>query len=192
MKYITLLTTISMLPVVILLAINCSATARASESACESTTHCVLAGMRQHESDAHESEAQKLARLLPVASAIDAATSDIHERAILVALGQHESHFARYVLDGRCSDGPRGKRECDSGRAVGPWQIWRLAQRDVPDDLAAQASIAVRLLRGYRRTCGSLEGALSMYARGGLCTWSGAAGRVRTVRAVEAKMWGAK
>lgn len=163
--------------------------AHGSESACEAPTHCVLMRMRQHVTDAHETVEQTAARLLPVARGIDEATDDIPERAALIALGRHESHFAGYVLDGRCSDGPRGKHECDEGRAVGPWQIWRLPQREVPQDATGQARMALGLLRGFRRSCGSLEGAFSMYARGGLCTWAGASARVQTARTVEAMLW---
>lgn len=139
---------------------------------------------------------QRADLLRPVALAIELATEDTTEQAALIALGFHESRFARYVVDGHCSDGPAGTR-CDNGRARHPWQVhrsacpsaWALAEDD-PRALERSAACAVRLLRGARGRCrgqhqaGDWAGAFSSYGRGASCTWAPAAGRVRTMGAV--------
>ena len=133
--------------------------------------------------------------LRPVALAIELATDDTTEQAALVALGWHESRWARYVVSGYCSDGPSGAR-CDNGRARSPWQThrsacpsaWALAEED-PRALERSAVCAVRLLRGARGRCrgmhpaGDLAGAFSGYARSSVCTWAPAAGRARSAAA---------
>lgn len=132
--------------------------------------------------------------LAPVASAISRATESRAEVAALVALGFHESRYARYVVDGRCSDGPIGAR-CDNGRARTPWQVWRVAcpvawthPDGSQESLDAAARCAAGLLRGGRGRCrgrhpaGDLAGAFSAY-RGASCTWSGGAARARSAGA---------
>lgn len=70
--------------------------------------------------------------LEPVARAIATVaneTSDpLQSAAILVAVGQNETMFARYVLEGRCTDGPPGMK-CDYSKKLkkslsrGPFQV---------------------------------------------------------------------
>jgi len=54
--------------------------------------------------------------------------------SILIALGENETTWSRYVLEGRCKDGPPGMR-CDYDpktgrvRARGPFQVWRWCKK---------------------------------------------------------------
>lgn len=145
---------------------------------CRTATHCVLKETKKHETDKHISDNEWSKQLLPIARAIDLVARNNQERAALVTLGEFESKFARYVLENRCSDGPRKEKECDSGRAKGPWQQWSFPTRKVPDDINIQADMAIRLLRGFYTKCGyTWEGAFSGYATGGKCDWKNAKGR---------------
>jgi hypothetical protein len=87
----------------------------------------------------------------------------------------------------------RGK-ECDGGTSMSPWQLKRAAymveapwEAIIGTDLTATtwgAWYAARALScGYNR-CRSVEGAVSVYATGGSCDWSGAPGRVRLAQAI--------
>lgn len=138
--------------------------------------------------DMAETPEQRADLLRPVAMAIELATEDQTEQAALISLGWHESRFARYVIEGRCQDGPPGAR-CDNGRARSPWQLWRrscpyawaLAEDD-PRALERSAACAVRLLRGARWRCrDGWRGAFAGYARGASCTWAPASGRAETM-----------
>ncbi len=96
----------------------------------------------------------------------------------LVILGDIESHYARYVGDGRCHDGPRGAR-CDNGRSRTYWQAqerfcpaaWAHPQGS-PAELTAAAWCAARALSVGHRFCGDWAGAFGRYAGGG-CSWVG-------------------
>lgn len=82
--------------------------------------------------DTKDSAEERLALMKPLAAAIvEAAQGEanpMQAMAILVAVGQHESIFARYVLEGRCQDGPPGMR-CDydvkskKSLSRGPFQV---------------------------------------------------------------------
>lgn len=127
-----------------------------------------------------------------VAAVVESVTADQRERAMLVALGWHESRLAAYVLEGRCQDGPKGAR-CDAGRARGPWQVhrWCRAAWAAPDGsaeaLRAGAVCALKALRHHGARCAGeartvLDGAFSGYATGHACAWRGSAARVQTTR----------
>jgi hypothetical protein len=160
-----------------------------------STILAVMLAQPTWHGDLAETPEQRADLLRPVAMAIELATEDTTEQAALVALGWHESRWARYVVSGHCSDGPSGVR-CDNGQARHPWQLhrsacpsaWALAEDD-PRALERSAACAVRLLRGARGRCrgmhpaGDWAGAFSGFARGGQCTWAPAAGRARSMSA---------
>jgi len=139
--------------------------------------------------DLAETPEQRADLLRPVAMAIELATEDRTEQAALIALGYAESTWSRYVIEGRCSDGPAGAR-CDNGRARSPWQLharacpsaWELAEDD-PRALERSAVCAVRLLRGARGRCRGWLGAFAGYARGASCSWPGAKRRVESMGA---------
>ena len=127
-----------------------------------------------------------------LANAIDGATLDTSERAALAILAIHESRLALYVLEGRCSDGPRGA--CDHLLAVGPFQLHATSDVPViPGSMAEQATIALRRWRGHRKRCAAhgTAGAFMGYGSGFRCTpmqW--ARDRVKTLARVESKLWG--
>ncbi|TAK10610.1 MAG: hypothetical protein EPO32_14870 [Anaerolineae bacterium] len=77
----------------------------------------------------------------------------------VLALGYGESHYAAYVGEDRCHDGPRGAR-CDNGKARGYWQAWAVAAPDLhalpvgaPERVRVAAWAATRLLVGAYGFC---------------------------------------
>lgn len=121
--------------------------------------------------DAAEDPIARTERLTDVAVAIAGASASRDEAAALLALGEAETHFARYTRHPTtCAEGPRGMR-CDHGRAYGYWSLWRSAcpaawelPIDDPRATAVTAQCAVQLLRMGRWTCKSWAGAFSLYA----------------------------
>ena len=120
---------------------------------------------------------------------------------LLVALGWHETRFARHVHENRCRS-----YECDPYsykgtlyfRARGPWQV-QLATRFVSQrqwlairgsdqastDAAAWA--ATRVLSSSRAMCLTTSGTVSMYATGRHCRWRGAPERALTIQRLRAQ-----
>lgn len=122
-----------------------------------------------HSTDAKEQWVQKHARFMPFAKAIERLPL-LEEQAAMVALMQHEALLARYVAEDRCSDGPRGAEECDSGKARGLFQlheptcpaIWQVPPS--AERAAMEVDCAVRYYRIKRRDCGdTLAGGLAGY-----------------------------
>lgn len=153
--------------------------------------------------DAAETPEARADLLRPVAMAVTLATEDPTEQAALVSLGWHESRWARFVIEGRCEDGPSGAR-CDSGRARSPWQVhsyglcreaWRYTEDD-PRTLELAAQCSVRLLRGAKSRCagrhpaGDWAGAFSQYGTGARCTRAKSAERVATMQTVMPMLFG--
>lgn len=152
--------------------------------------------------DVEETPEARADLLRPVAMAVTLATEDPTEQAALVALGWHESRWARYVIEGRCHDGPSGAR-CDNGRAVSPWQVWAVAcppAHTLPPDHPVvnerAAACAVRLLRGGRSRCrglhpaGDWAGAFVAYGGGASCQRRSGAERARTMQTVMPMLFG--
>lgn len=147
----------------------------------ERGTLAVLRSFPVHITDRGESPEKRERRLVEIAEAIDAVTNDATEKAALVTIARFESGLAAYVFDGRCSDGPRKDRECDSGRARGIFQIHPNEKHpEIPASVEEQADIALRLWRGGRASCArvvsdSVAGAFAYYGTGGKCApseWS--------------------
>jgi len=154
-----------------LLMLGRSCSAEASTDRAVERVHAVLVAMAPYSAEPPPGETpeQRAGRLRSPARAAVQATSDPLIRAAVLVQGKHESRYARYVGEGRCSEGPRGSR-CDPDRAGKPraatyWQVWRAAcpaAHAVPpgterDRAAARCTAA--LLRYFVRECGSLEGA---------------------------------
>jgi len=164
----------------------------------------LLMGLSRHFTDADESYAERAGRLAVVAVAIvDATGGDIGRAARVVALGQAESNFARYVTEGRCQDGPVGSR-CDPNRhgepqSLGPWQQRRCScprAWDAPmgsvEQLRASARCADRILREAHRRCQRRvadpeAGAFGGY-RGVDCAWQGGVRRAEMSRRYRARL----
>jgi hypothetical protein len=88
----------------------------------------------------------------PVAAVIAEVGSTWEERAILFTLAHQETGLARYVLEGRCGDGPPDA-QCDHGLARGPWQVlkWCREAWAAPDgsveSFRAGARCAIKMYR---------------------------------------------
>jgi len=99
---------------------------------------------------------------------------------LLVTLGWWESRFARYVHAGAPgAGGALTPWQLEHGEHL-PWQRWRALPglKVVPTTEAAwEASRAISLGMGH---CGTVRGAISLYATGQSCSWSGADRRLRT------------
>ena len=121
--------------------------------------------------------------LRPVAEAIVEATGgDVARVSALVAIGNAESTFARYVIEGRCKDGPKGAR-CDwnyklrRNESRGPWQVRSWCQSwDYPEGsreaLFAEAKCADRMVRRAWTKCKTQVGIYAGYATNGKsCEW---------------------
>lgn len=118
----------------------------------------------------------------------------------LIKIGKDESGFLERVGAGRCrpeecdpleiAEGvfvhrARHYWQCHSSRLVPEWdelvgvEYW-------PTRQAAYA--AARVLGAAYKRCGSLEGALALYATGRKCVWSGADDRARAARRIERRL----
>lgn len=128
----------------------------------------VMLGMPPGIGDERATEDERRVFLEPVATAIhqvaEESPNPIRTASILLALGKNETRFARYVIEGRCQDGPPGMR-CDwSPRhnrpvARGPFQVhpwckdaWSLPEVSV-ESLAAGARCAVSLVNRALKRC---------------------------------------
>lgn len=176
-----------------LVALALSGLARADEPV--SPTLRVLLSVPRHVSDLEEDDGQREERLKEIAAAIDAATPHAHERALLLAKGKHETWWASYIHYDlpRCSEGHGGR--CDNGESWSPWQL-KYTDRQGGVDRAAKLAIAE--LRRKARACGfrslnttrAVRAAISGYAVGNGCSWSGADERVATWREYLARLGG--
>ena len=148
----------------------------------------VLESLPVHKSDASEAPSERKSRLTAYAQHLHAVTRSRHERALLIAVALHESHFARAV----CEDGKLG----DNGKAFGCWQSW---EKDRSGGVKGQAQRAIKHLRMAENFCRSRNKnnprpphrvilAVSLYATGKYCTWPGASKRLATYRKVIARL----
>jgi hypothetical protein len=113
----------------------------------------------------------------PLAHAIASATRNLNLVVALMAQSYYETKWARYVLEGRCKDGPPGER-CDwssvmkAPLARGPWQVhrWCRAAWDTddgsPESYEASAACQLRLLKQHYAACKTWEGAFAGSWRG--------------------------
>lgn len=166
-------------------------------------------------SDRNESKAEREARLRPVAIELASAVGsvqlppgmeEIDMAAAAVSLTYHETRLARYVLEDRCQDGPKGAR-CDDGKARGAYQLWEVSCKRAyafpagsRESLHEETRCAVsRLALSYRRCSGRhpggpYAGMYSAYRGGGSgCTWegnrlNGARARSRTAYSIRGKI----
>lgn len=166
-------------------------TGAAEEPDNDSSAFRVLSSFPRHKTDLGEDDGRRAARLSSIADALDdISVSDI-ELAILISIIWHETRIAAYVQENRCSEGPRGKRECDGGKAQGLFQLHGSSCEW--EDVECQARRALSLVRyGLSRCKGEGEaaifGAFSLYATGNSCSWNGAHKRVRTFKKILGKL----
>lgn len=117
--------------------------------------------------------------------------------ALLIVKAKEESGLLGRIAEGRCR-----RNECDAmvvrgkvvHRSIGLWQLQAgyVPQEEwekLPGNVRLQAWHAARVLgRGYDYCKGSVTGAVSIYATGKTCKWSGAAPRVRRAKKIEATL----
>lgn len=174
----------------LLLAYSCCRTSVASEAPLEERVRSVLGASPASRWDADEDGRE--IRLDGIAIVIAEASASDLDAAILLALGWHESRFARYVGRG-CRDIPEGASDCDGGRARSYWQAWRVTCRSawrLPRGSEAAtlafAACALRRFHGSAKRCrgrhpaGYWAGAFSGY-RSVDCLWAPGAERARTL-----------
>jgi hypothetical protein len=155
------------------------------------TILAAMIALGTYHADRGDTAEARRALLLPVAEAIASVARTNEEAAALVVGAWHESHFARYVLEGRCAEGPRGA-QCDPdrhgvARARGAWQVWRFCKAT---DTRGEAKCVLDQMRlGVRRCAGWSGGFAALH--GASCEWSPSAARVQTMRRVLA-VWGAR
>lgn len=152
------------------------------------TTEVVLIAMLRLSpffTDKGESLEARKAFLLPTAQAIASVATSAEEAAALIALGHAESKFARAVLEGRCTDMPRGM-QCDHGKARGAWQVWSWCKAI---DQAGEARCVLSQMRLGKSRCADWNGAFAAGIGKGGCQWSGAPKRVQVMRSI-LRDWG--
>lgn len=166
----------------------------------------VLLAQGPHTTDLDEGEASRRARLDAVASAIAEASERYADpprvAAALLVIGRRESHWARYVGEGRCSEGPVGMR-CDPdkkgvARARTYWQLWSKACAPAweaspgsREELSAAAKCAAGLWVGASQRCqdapdGAIAGAFAGYRSG--CLWKGGKPRAQEWAIVKGRL----
>lgn len=159
--------------------------------------------------DREETELERARRLQPVAYAQEQACLAIWPQEPrscvrgLLLIGERETHWARYVGEGRCKDGPVGMR-CDPDRFGNPrartyWQLWPAAcpklKHTVPGseaELMLGARCAAAQLRTAYARCssnphGRWAGAFAGY-RSIDCHWPGGARRAALLGTIENQM----
>lgn len=98
----------------------------------------------------------------PYAEAIAKAAHTYWEVALLESDAISETHMARYVIEGRCMDGPVGQ-QCDAKhgapQARGVWQLHEEACRQAwafpeasRESIMLEAECAIKLMRHYSYT----------------------------------------
>lgn len=151
----------------------------------------LLESFPRHVTDRDEPAELRAGRLRSASSAIrKAAAGDAYLAKALAIHGLFETHFARYVGEGRCHDGPKGSR-CDEGRARTYFQVWETTcpkawaepQGSVAE-LEAAAVCAANILRAGRARCGTPEGMFAAMWGSGRCKLEKAAIRARAFEAL--------
>jgi hypothetical protein len=138
----------------------------------------------RHTTDRDEEQHARDARMMQLATvvAIEAKTPEI--AALLVTVARHESTLARYIAEGRCSDGPKGQ-QCDGLRSRGYFQNrlvsckkgW-FAPPGSHAELVEMARCSVRDLRRGWKQCGTAEGAFAAFNGSRSCSAPWAKSRV--------------
>jgi hypothetical protein len=154
----------------------------------------VLLKTPRHTTDREETRAAREARMAQLAQVIAAVSPTTAHAAFLVTVARHESTLARYIAEGRCSDGPKGQ-QCDGLRSRGYFQNrlvsckkgW-LAPPGSHAELVEMARCSVRDLgRGWKQ-CGTAEGAFAAFNGSKSCSAPWAKSRVLMFHTVHAAL----
>lgn len=113
---------------------------------------------------------------------------------LLLAQAHFETRLAAHIHRGKCRT---RLGECDGGKAASLWQLqhgphlpkerWKRLQGDDLSATTLAAYEAARVLSRGRNHCGSLTGAVSLYATGKTCSWKPAEERVAYSRRLSAR-----
>lgn len=140
----------------------------------------------------HQDPAIRRGHLDAVATAIDAACAkppaplSVPEcTAALATLGDAETHFANFVIEGHCHG-----HQCDGGLARGPWQLhhlacpalWHTPRGSVAALKAGAKCAAVRFAAAKVHCHHGWIGAFAGYRSFNQCTWGPARGRAAEFR----------
>lgn len=132
--------------------------------------------------DKDNSEEERVNLYRPVALAIEhESRGNALKAAIGINIAYEETKLCEYVLEGRCNEGPRGDKECDSGKARGPWQVHEWCEpawvvRDgTLESYQAGFKCALQLMAHGKKKCENTKwsgwaGAYGIYA-GAWCDW---------------------
>lgn len=115
---------------------------------------------------------------------------------LLLTQAYFETHLARHVHEGKCRV---NLGECDGGKATSLWQLqagahlsrskWEKLSGTTLAATTHAAFEASRALSRGRNYCGSVRGAIGLYATGRTCRWQPAERRVAFLRRLEARNW---
>lgn len=126
----------------------------------------------------------------PTMEAIAEESKNENQEALLLAQAIEDTHLARYVLEGRCLEGPIGQR-CDNGHSRGPFQVGKWCPtgslRDEAHCALRAAWGGVARCRGHSLT--PWHGAFSGLAARD-CHWPTADKRVATMRRILRELHG--
>lgn len=159
------------------------------------STLAALERIPVHVSDRDEPSEDRRKRLAAIAEAIDAATTNLDERAWLIMTAKRESGLAAFVTEDHepCKRGRGGR--CDSGRSFGAWQQKRMLRTETHAEQAVEALKRFRRAANYCHSRGVdyLQGGTSQYALGrtfefGGCSWPEAKERIREMRVIRGRL----
>lgn len=121
---------------------------------------------------------------------------------LLVVQGSHESGFAKHVHEGRCRDYECDAEKNENGKTVrhrarSPWQLHKTGlvtheeyskmKSSDSESTKLSAHVAIRYLALGMKQCGTVNGALSIYAGVKGCNWAGSKIRVARLKELLAK-----
>lgn len=138
-----------------------------------------------------------------IGDAIHAASrGDSRIASLLIMTGYRESRFLDRIQAGECK-----RYECDSFiapdgtlrfRSRSYWQLQRTASISLEEwqsttglnseNISTAAMVSARLFSRGLKACGTLEGAIAVYARGAGCQWVGAKRRADMARRIQVKL----
>ena len=108
---------------------------------------------------------------------------------LLLAQAYFETRLALHIHEGKCRS---HLGECDSGKAIGLWQLqsgahlprerWQTLSGTDLEATTRAAHEAARALSRGRNYCRSVAGAISLYATGRTCRWPEAKTRLSLVQ----------
>jgi hypothetical protein len=161
----------------------------------------IMLGLAPWYGDRHDTPLQRHVLLAPIAAEVALAVTEKSDglspelkAAVVLSVGYHESKWARYIIEGRCEEGPPGAR-CDNGSARGPFQqhleACPLAYKYPEasrESLHEEARCAVQLMTSAFRRCGGWRKAFGSYCSGSCANLELVTSRVQTMWWLHSKL----